>query len=112
MVFLVRIANTPEGIQAIKDMRGRAKVYGMKLTVYGRAKRKEVFEKTGRKYRAGRGGNGNNISLSSKEAPYCYEWVVYRHELPEENAIAHKAYDVRSIAWYRGVEVRKSKVRK
>ena len=107
MKFLARIVNTPEGIQAIKDMRLRAKTYGMKLVVYGRGKRKEIFAKTGRRYKMGRGGNGNNISLSSKEAPYCSEWVVYRHELPEELVLSRKTYDIRNIAWYRGVEIHK-----
>ena len=75
---LVRLKNDENLTANVLVWRKAAKAAGFRIRFYGRCEnRRGVFEMTYRKYHQN-AANSNDISLSSVQADYCYEFVGYK----------------------------------
>jgi hypothetical protein len=87
---ILRFPNTSKGLKSLADTKKEMKrTYYMGgptyFRVYGRCKNvREVFKKTGRHYDWF--SPRNDISMKSKEAKYCYAWVLYVRPVVKKRA--------------------------
>lgn len=103
MILLTTLKNDEKLSEKVAEYRKAAKILGIRIRTYGRMKnRREVFSKTGKRYVVNGGGNSNSIySIKTKEAPFCYEWKIYRTETKEELELYKKNATLEYEKWLR-----------